>query len=283
VSKVAIVIDSTTYLPAKYLEKYVIRVAPALVIWSGEEFEDGVDIQPKEFYTRLQSAKEMPTTSQPSPATMKALYEELIGQGYDVLGVFISHNLSGTVDSAEQAKAMMPEAKVEIVDTLTASMGAGWPILMAAQAAKKGASLAECKAIAENARDKTHTLFVVDTLEFLHRGGRIGGAQRFIGTALNFKPILEVQNGRIEPLERVRTSKKAVNRLIDVAEERVGGQQPVYLSVLHANAPEAAKELLKQAAARLNPVEKVLSDVSPAVGTHTGPGTLGIAVMAGYK
>jgi len=283
VSKVAIVIDSTTYLPASYLEKYVIRVAPALVIWPGEEFQDGVDIQPKEFYTRLQNADEMPTTSQPSPATMKAFYEELIGQGYDVLGIFISHKLSGTVDSAEQAKAMVPGANIEIVDTLTASMGAGWPILMAAQAAAKGASLAECKAIAEDARSKTSTLFVVDTLEFLHRGGRIGGAQRFIGTALNFKPILEVQNGRIEPLERVRTSKKALSRLIDVAEERVGGRQPVYLAVLHANAPEAAKELLDQTTARLNPVETVLTDVSPAVGTHTGPGTLGIAVMAGYK
>lgn len=280
-SKVAIVTDSTTYLPKEYEQKYSVRVAPAVVIWEGEELRDGVDIQPSEFYQRLQTAKEMPTTSQPSPAAMKEIYDQLLADGADILSIHISHKLSGTIASAEQAKAMLPDANIEIVDALSASMGTGWPIVEVARAAESGAGLAECKALAEDCCLNTGLLLTVDTLEFLHRGGRIGGAQRFIGTALNFKPLLEVQDGRIEPLERVRTRKKAVNRLVELLEERIGGRTPLRLAVLHANAAEEAEALMQAASDRLNPIETVITDVSPAVGTHTGPGTLGLAFMAG--
>ncbi|MDH5505984.1 MAG: DegV family protein [Anaerolineae bacterium] len=282
-AKIAIVTDSTSYIPNDLQKKYDIHVAPALVIWSGDEMRDGVDIQPTEFYTRLESAKEMPTTSQPSPAELKNIYSGLAAEGYEILSIHVSHKLSGTIASAEQAQSMVPEAKIEIVDSLSASMGLGWPVIAAARASEMGASLAECKAIAERARDHTGVLLTVDTLEFLHRGGRIGGAQKFIGTALNFKPVLEVRDGRVEPLERVRTRGKALARLLELLEENIAGRSPVYLAALHANAADVAKDLLDQAAARINPIESVLSDVSPAVGTHTGPGTVGLAFMAGFE
>ena len=282
-SKVALVTDSTTYLPVEYLEKYVIRIAPASVIWAGEEMQDGVDIQPAEFYTRLESAREMPTTSQTTPAVFIDVFKELLSKGYDILTVVISRKLSGTVASAEQAIQMLPGANIELLDSRTGSMGAGWPILQAAKAAAAGAGLTECKAIVEKALENVGILLTVATLDFLHRGGRIGGAQHFLGTVLNMKPILEIVTGGFEGLERVRTFKKARNRLIELLQDRIGGRSPVRLAVLHANAPDVAKRLLEQAAKVVQPIETVFAEVSPAVGVHLGPGTVGLAFMAGIE
>ncbi len=141
--------------------------------------------------------------------------------------------------------------------------------------------MAECKALAEKSIEHIGVVFAVDTLEFLHRGGRIGGGQRFLGSALNIKPILELTGGRVEAVERVRTRKKSLLRLVEIVEERIGGRVPVRLATLHANAPEEAKEVLEIANQRLGAIETVFSEVSPVVGTHAGPGTVGLAFMAG--
>jgi DegV family protein with EDD domain len=193
----------------------------------------------------------------------------------------VSAKLSGTIASAEQAASMVPDANVEILDGKSASMGTGWPILEAAKAANAGKSLKEVADIARKARDNSGVLLLVDTLEFLHRGGRIGGAQRFLGTALNLKPILEVLEGVIEPVERVRTKSKAIARLVEVMEERIAGRSPVRVATIHANALEEAKQLKALVDELIKPAESVITDVSPSVGTHTGPGTLGLAYMAG--
>lgn len=282
-SKVAIVTDSSTYIPKERMDPYIIRVAPLMVIWSGKELRDGVDIQPAEFYTRLKTSREMPTTSQPSPLAVKEVFDKLLAEGYDILGVFISSKFSGTFASAEQAQAMLPGANIEIIDSLTGSMGAGWPILAAAQAAARGASLAECKAIAQKALENVCILLMVDTLEYLHRGGRIGGAQRFLGDALSLKPILEVVDGVFVGLERVRTRQKALKRLVDLLENRIAGRTPVRLAVLHANAPDLAAQMLQEATQIVRPIDTIMADVSPAVGAHLGPGTVGFAFMAGIE
>jgi len=283
-AKVALVTDSTTNLPKELSKGYDIYVVPSLVIWAGEELRDGVDIQPTDFYKRLVGAAEMPSTSQPSPAAFKDMFEKLKGEGFtDVLCLCVSAKLSGTIASAEQAKALVSGINIEVVDGRSASMGTGWPLLEAAKAAKAGKALKECVEIAKKAGEYTGVLLMVGTLEFLHRGGRIGGGARFLGTALNLKPILEIQDGKLEAVERVRTQSKALDRLVELAGERIAGRTPVQLGVLHANAPEDAKALLEQASKKFNPAQTALADVSPAVGTHTGPGTLGIAFMAGYK
>jgi DegV family protein with EDD domain len=178
---------------------------------------------------------------------------------------------------------MLPNENIEVIDSLTGSMGAGWPILKAARAAAAGASLAKCKTIAERALDNIGILLMVDTLEFLHRGGRIGSAQRFLGAALNFKPILEVANGEFVGLERVRTRHRALNRLVELLEERIRGRSPVHLAAVHANAHTVAKELLEMAGSRIKLVETSISEMSPAVGVHLGPGTVGLAFMAGVE
>ncbi|MEX2143462.1 MAG: DegV family protein [Anaerolineales bacterium] len=281
-AKIALVTDSTTYIPADLSKGYEIHVVPSVIIWGSEQLRDGVDIQPAEFYKRLAGSKETPTTSQPTPAAFKEKFEELGAKGFtDIVCSHVSAKFSGTYASAMQAKEMVTGLNVTVIDGRSASMGTGWPLLEAAKAAKAGKSAAECIKIIEDGRDKAGVLLVVDTLEFLHRGGRIGGAQRFLGTALNLKPILEVVDGGLEAIERVRTKKKALDRLVELLTERVGGRSPLHLSVLHANAAEDAKVLLAEATKQLKPAETTLTDVSPAVGTHTGPGTLGFAFMAG--
>jgi DegV family protein with EDD domain len=225
-SKIAIVTDSTAYLPKPLLAQYHITVAPQILIWDQATYQDGVDIMPTEFYERLKTAKVMPSSSQVAIPTFKKIFNDLLDQGYAVLAILISAKLSGTVDSAVQAREALPQAPIEIIDSFTAGLELGLHVLAAARAAETGVSLAECKDIAEQAQKHTHLYLTVETLEFLHRGGRIGGAQRFLGTALNIKPILEVNDGRIEALERVRTRGKALTRLIELVEADVAGKQP---------------------------------------------------------
>lgn len=281
--KVAIVTDSTAYIPNDLREHYAVTVVPQVLIWGEKTYEDGVDIQPNAFYQQLATAKVMPTTSQVSVPNMKNAFSVLLEQGYDVLGIFISSKLSGTIQSAIQGRELLEKDKdhVEIVDSQTTAMAMGFQALAVARAASQGASLAECKALAEKSRVHTGVYFVVDTLEFLHRGGRIGGAQRLLGTALNLKPILTVAEGKVEAVERVRTKTKAIERLIEIITEKTAGQSPIRIASLHANAEPEAREMLGKLQQRLQPIETIPSTVSPVIGTHIGPGTVGAAYIAG--
>ena len=186
-AKVALVTDSTANIPKDILSQYQISVAPQELIWGEENFQDGVNIQPSEFYERLKTAKVMPSTSQVTPASFLNIFGSLLEQGYDILAILISNELSGTIASAIQAREMLKNPSIEIVDSRTTAMALGFQVLMAARAAEQGASLAEVKAVANNAVDKVGVVFAVDTLEFLHRGGRIGGGKRFLATALKHK------------------------------------------------------------------------------------------------
>ncbi len=280
-AKVAIVTDSTAYIPADLVKEYNLTIAPQVLIWGNQSFKDGVDIQPDEFYTRLSKATVMPSTSQVTIPDFTKIFGDLKEQGYDILALLLSNSLSGTINSAIHAKAANPDATIEIVDSNTTAMALGFEVLAVARLAQGGASLAECKALAEEARQHVGVVFAVDTLEFLHRGGRIGGGSRFLATALNIKPILEVTGGRVEGIEKVRTRKKSLQRLVELVVERCAGRQPVRLATLHANAEAEAKEILVLATEQLKPVESILASVSPVIGTHAGPGTVGLAYMAG--
>lgn len=282
-AKVAIVTDSTAGIPKEFLERYKITTVPQVLIWADKTYEDGIDIQPDEFYQKLSTAKTMPTTSQVSIINMQKAFSGLLDEGYDVLGLFLSAKLSGTIQSAVQGRDSLSSGKdrVEIMDSNATSMALGLQVLAVARAAADGASAEECKALAKKARNSTGIYFVVDTLEFLHRGGRIGGAQRLLGTALNLKPILALQDGKVEAMERIRTKTKAVERLIEIIAEQTAGKSPVRLASLHANAPVEGREMLERAVKIINPVEAIFSDLSPVVGSHTGPGTLGLAYMVG--
>ena len=277
-SKIAIVTDSTSYIPQELIAKHNITVAPQVLIWGNETLRDGIDITPQEFYTRIKTAKVLPTTSQVSPSTMQSIFTELVDKGYDVLGIFISSKLSGTMQSAVQAKEMMGNAgeKVTVIDSGSTAMALGFQVLAIARASEAGASLKDCVALALRAHEHTGIFFAVDTLEFLHRGGRIGGAQRFIGSALGLKPILALKEGRVEGIERIRTKSKAHDRVLELVIEQVKGKPNIRIASLHANAPDDAKALLAKAQEQTNAIESVLTEVSPVVGNHAGPGTVGI-------
>ncbi len=276
-SKVAIVTDSSPFIPAEIVAENQINVIPLVVIWGDETFYDGVDITPEEFYNRLATDTVMPSTSQPSVADFEVVFRKLHQQGYDILAVLISEDLSGTISSATQAKKLLPEANIEIVNSKTIAMALGFQVLAAARAANQGASLEECKRLAESGRDRGGVVFVLDTLEFLHRGGRIGGAKRFVGTLLNVKPVLAIEDGKVVSLDSVRTQKKALAAIIDLIEERTRGHKNIRLATLHANDEETAKAVLEEASNRIPNVETVLSELSPVVGTHAGPGAVGLA------
>ena len=279
---IALITDSTASIPKELTDKYNIIVAPQILIWGEENFEDGVNITPSEFYTRLKKTTVMPTTTQVTVAKFHEIYQSLLAQDYQILTIVISAKLSGTLNSALQAREMLPpNAPIEIVDSNATAMATGFHLLTVARAIKQGATFPECVALAQKAREHTGIFFAVDTLEFLHRGGRIGGATRFMGTMLNFKPILELRDGRVEPIERVRTRGKSLSRIVELAVEQIGSRQPVRLASLHANAPEDAMLVLEDAAAKVNPIERIFSEVSPVVGVHAGPGVVGIVYMAG--
>jgi len=281
-SKIALVTDSTCSVPKDLIEKYEIIVAPQILIWGKESLEDGVDIMPGEFYTRLAKDSVMPSTSQVTVSKFFEIYQRLLDQDYQIMTIVLSSKLSGTLNSAIQAKSMLPaEVPIEIVDSNTTAMAMGFHLLTVARAIKQGATLAECVTLAQKAIEHTGVFFAVDTLEFLHRGGRIGGASRFLGTVLNFKPILELRDGKVEAVERVRTRRKSLSRIVELAIEQIGGRKPIRLASLHANAPEDAQIVLNEASEKLNPIETYLSEVSPVIGANAGPGVIGLVYMAG--
>ena len=281
-AKIALVTDSTGYIPQDLVEKYNITVVPLVLIWGKEIFEDGVTIMPTEFYARLKKATVMPTSSQATVGKFHEVFEKLLSQDYEILAMVISSKLSGTMNSAIQARESLPAgAPIHIVDSNSTAMAMGFQVLSVARAIEQGASMQDCLSLAEKAVQSTGVVFAVDTLEFLHRGGRIGGGSRFLGTALNIKPILELRDGKVESLERVRTRKKSLARLIELVEEKADGKRPLRLATLHANAPEEARELLAQASTQLGASESIFAEVSPVIGTHAGPGVVGLAYMFG--
>jgi DegV family protein with EDD domain len=280
--KIALVTDSTGSIPKDLSDKYNIIVAPQILIWGDETFEDGVDITPGEFYSRLKKATVMPSTSQVTVSKFLEIYQRLLDQDYQILSILVSSKLSGTVNSAIQAKSMLPSgAPIEIIDSNSIAMAMGFHLLAVARAIKQGATLTECVELAQKAAQHTGIFFAVDTLEFLHRGGRIGGASRFLGTALNIKPILELRDGRVEAAERVRTRSKSLSRIVDLVSEQIGGRTPIRLASLHANAPEDGQIVLKEASEKLNPIETYFSELTPVIGANAGPGVVGLVYMAG--
>ena len=275
-ARVAIATDSTSYIPPDLVDKYNIHVIPEILNWDGETYLDDVDIKPTEFYNRLSTSKELPTTSQPSAGEFVEFFTKIGESGESIVGIFISDDLSGTIDSATTAKEMLADLPIEIIDSRSASMGLGFIVLAAARAAEEGLSQSEVAQLARDMVPDVKTIFVVDTLEYLHKGGRIGGAQRLIGSMLSIKPVLHLDDGRIEPLASIRTKRKAIDHALEIIKEDISGKGPLHASVIHAAAPEAAAKFSEQVMELLGPVELLTAELSPVVGTHTGPGLVGL-------
>ncbi|MFL7840521.1 MAG: DegV family protein [Candidatus Promineifilaceae bacterium] len=273
--KVAVVMDSTANLSPEVLAENYLQTIPLNLIWGGESYRDGIDITTDEFYKRLENSSELPTTSQPSVGDFHELYTRVAETTDSIVCVTLSSGISGTYASAVGAADLMEGFPIEVVDSLSASVGHGFIALAAARAAKAGAGLQEAAQAARELVPKMNVFFAVDTLEYLHRGGRIGGASWLIGSALSIKPVLQISDGLIDSMARVRTKKKALAYLADLAEERFKGHDNVHLAVVDAVSPDEAHLLGEELQKRLNPVEFMYGELSPVIGTHAGPGTVG--------
>jgi DegV family protein with EDD domain len=282
-NNIAILTDSTANLPAEWVEQYAIRVIPLKIHWGNETYLDGIDLTPDEFYMRLSNSKHLPTTSQPSIQDFLMAFESMADEGAaGIIVPLISSGISGTVDSAQAAARLFTRVPVEVIDTQITSIGQVMIILASARAAEQGASLQEVRQAADEVVKRLKVFFAVDTLEYLHRGGRINGASRYFGTALDIKPILFFNSeGKIDALERVRTKKKALQRLIALAEQQANGH-PVHVGIVHANVPQAAQGFRDEVEKRLKCKEIFTVEFSPVISVHVGPGTIGIALYAEY-
>jgi DegV family protein with EDD domain len=277
VRRIAVVTDSTADIPAALTREYDIHVAPQILIMGTETWRDGVDIDPPAFYELLQRSSSFPSTSQPSVASFAELFGEVSAEKDGIVAVLVSDELSGTLASARAAAAKLPDIPIEVVDSRAASMQLGFTVLAAAHSADRGADLEEVAAAARALVGKTHVYFVVDTLEYLHRGGRIGAAARLFGSALNLKPVLGIKDGIVTPLARVRTRRKSLDKVLDLLDEALSPNDRIHMAVLHVSAPAEAASFRAKIVARFNPVEMIESECGPVIGAHVGPGTLGVA------
>lgn len=275
--KIAVITDSSASLPEKIREGLDLRVIPLWLVWDNESFQDGVDIKPQAFYSRLRDSTSLPSSTQPTVQEFVDLFQESKKDADAVVCVLASSKISGTVDSALSAKEKVPDLPIRVIDSAFSAMGLGFIAVAAARAAAAGGSINEVVLEAERMRDAVNLLFVVDTLEFLHKGGRIGGAKWLLGTALNIKPLLHFEDGLITSLSQTRTKKKGIIELLDIAEERLGGARMVEAAVVHVDCLDEGKELREMVIDRFSPSNIYISDVSPVVGTHVGPGGLGLA------
>ena len=278
---VKIVTDTTAYLPQEYVDEYQIDVIPLMLNWQGKTYRDFYDIKAGEFYERLKTANELPTTSAVSVHDFSESIQRGLDEGKSVLVLPISQGISASHANAVLAKANFPGKPVEVVDTQLVSMALSFMVLTAARAVREGADLQQAKEAAERSYEHIGVYFTVDNLKYLHKGGRIGGAKRLLGSALKIKPILEIREGKIEAAGSAITRKKALARLVKLVGEGINGRSPVHISVFHALDIETARELKAECEQEFHPVENILSEVSPVVGAHVGPGTVSIAYMAG--
>ena len=274
---VAIVTDSTAYLPPEAMERHSITVVPLTVVLGDQALEDGTEISARSLASALQKRRPV-TTSRPSPEVFAAAYRAAADAGADgIVSLHLSAEMSGTYDAALLAAKDAP-VPVRVVDTGMVAMALGFCALAAAETVEAGSSLDEAVAAAEKRAAGTSAYFYVDTLDYLRRGGRIGAAQALLGSALAVKPLLQLDGGRIELLEKVRTASKAIARLEEIVAEGAG-QARVDVAVHHLAAPERAERLAERLRERVpGLVDLHVSEVGAVIGAHTGPGLLGAVV-----
>jgi fatty acid kinase fatty acid binding subunit len=276
---VAIVTDTCHYLPRAMVRARGIHEVSLYVHWHGVAQRESEITDYDDYYARLGSAGELPTTSQPSIGDFRAVYDPLLEQGEDIVSIHLAGGMSGTVAAAEQARDQLGENahRVHVVDSATACGGEGLVVLAAAAAARDGADGHAVVERAHRARSQLKMWFAIDTLEYLRRGGRIAGAQAWLGSALKIKPILTVES-QITPVERVRTSRRAFERMVDLLRSRADDGADAWM-VQHIQAPDQAQELVARGTEIFGTGPLVVSEIGPVIGTHVGPGLLGAGAL----
>jgi DegV family protein with EDD domain len=280
--QVAVVTDTTHYLPRDLVTRLDLHQVSLYVSFEGKTEREADITDLADFYDRLSASSEMPSTSQPSVGDFLEVYEPLLEAGRDIVSIHLSGGISGTVTAAEQARDQLVErgidqARIVVLDSATACAGMGMLAMAAASVARAGGSAAEAAEAARACRRDLKVWFAVDTLEFLRRGGRVGGAQAWLGSTLKIKPILSIES-EILPIERVRTSGRAFERLIDYLEARREDGCDTFF-IQHIHAPDQAQRLVERGKQIYGREPELVSEIGPVIGAHVGPGLLGVSGM----
>lgn len=272
---VFVVTDSTSDIPVHFREELGIEVVPLSINFETETLLDGVDLSPEEYVERLRSVDKLPSTAQPTVEQFQTAYQKGLDAGMDVVCITISTGLSGTFNSASLAAEQLDADRIRVVDSLKASTSLGWVVVEAARAAQGGASLQEVVDVAERTREKTHFFALLQTLDYVYKGGRIGRASHMVGSALGIKPILGLDDGIVHPVERVRTWKKALKRMIEVASSK---GTLLDVAILHTdNLPEAQK-VVDELKSRFPDANYEIIFAGTTIATYAGPGAVGIMI-----
>jgi len=274
---VKIVTDSVADLPSQVAKELGITVIPMLVRWGEEIYRDGIDLTAEQFYEKLKCTKIPPVTSVPSPGTFAEVYDKLAEETDEILAIILSSRLSGTYDVALQSIGLMKrKCRVEVIDSRWATMTEGFIVMKAARAAQAGASLDEVMEVARKTIPRVDLLCTFDTLEYLRRGGRIGKAQAFLGSVLRVNPLITLRDGVVEPVGRTRSRAKAIQRLYEFA---LSYSHIDEMAVEDTACPDEAEVLVQRLSTRFPKERTYRSKMTPAIGAHTGPGLLLVAIL----
>jgi len=278
-ANIAVVTDSSANLPPELLRQYNIHVVPILLHWDGKTLRDGLDIAPTELYRRLREDKTTPTTSSPSVGDFLRTYAELSRKVDGIVSIHLSPKLSAIYQAALTASGLVDEVPVKVLDCRSAAMAQGFVVLEAARAAASGASMEEVIRRAESIIPRVRLYAFIETLEHLHRSGRVPAVAALLGSVFQVRPIFTLKDGEAHLVDRPRTRARAMQRILELMAEDVG-DAPVHVAIFHADAPEDAAFLQKEIARRFRCLELYITEFTPVMGAHTGPGLLGVAFYA---
>ena len=277
---IKIIADSTCYLPQEYIDKYKISIASLNVLLNGNSYRE-TDLSNDWFYNEMAKSPTIPTSSQPSIEELYSTEESLVKDGHDVVGIFLSSDMSGTFSTSNLVKNMIlenyPDAKIVMIDSRSNCMQAGFAVLEAAKAANENKSLDEVVSIAKNVIENSKFIFVPETLEYLKKGGRIGGASALFGSLLQIKPILTVEDGKTTVFTKVRTKKKAIDKIVNTILEQNSKTPIKGLIVHHINCESEGQELADRLKSSLGLDNVKIQSIGPIIGLHVGPGSIGVA------
>jgi DegV family protein with EDD domain len=274
--KIALIVDSMCDLPHEFINHFGIKVLPAKIIYPGEEYSDRVDIKPEDVYNRM--PEEIPTTAMPCLHDIKQTIESICNEGFThVLALHISGGLSGTAQAVKMVAKDFENLKIKVIDTKTLSMGTGWIVLDAARNIANGLSFEKVIENLHHIQSKVEVYYIIETLEYLRRGGRIGRVASMLGEFLHLKPIISVdREGHYFTYCKARGRIKSIDKLVDIVEKTVKDKQ-IKLAIMHGGAAAEFEKLVERLRGLPNIKEIITSDISPALGVHTGPGLLGVS------